>query len=199
MASQMGAISNSSIKRNQVAELNARQALLPTIIANKNRAEDISRQASQFNKQLSHNQEVFDYQQDADKKAREAQKRAAQVGMGLEAAKLGTTLATQYSGKTFGDLGNSAQNLFSGSGGSPATSGMGMGNVVNKLSVGSMIGGGLAGYGVANMMGDNTKKWQKGLGGLGVGAALGLLGGGSDMFSGALSGGFGGAIGGLFG
>lgn len=203
MANQLGAVTASKRPRNQIAELNSRQAFLPNLLANKQRKEDIERQdelnkiqQSQFNRQHSLATSRFAFDQKAAEQARQQNNRASEVGMGLSAAKMGTSVATQYGGKSFGDVGNSARNLFSSGG--TATGGTGLGGFVDNLSLGSTIGGGLAGFGISKLLGKKSSKITKGLAGAGVGAALGLLSG-SNSVGGLLSGGLGGAIGGIFG
>jgi hypothetical protein len=171
--------------------------MLPQIIQNKRRSEDLARadelnkiQQGQFNRQHSLAQNQFAFQQSSAKQARQAADRASEVGVGLEAGKTAMSVGSQYGKKTLGDLGTSARNMFGGSG-----TGVGLGGFVDKLNFGSMAAGGLAGFSVSKMMGKKKPKWQKSLAGAGAGAALGLLSGG---FSGGLSGGFAGALGGLF-
>lgn len=208
---QTGAISGGSRRRNQIAELNARQAFLPQIIANQQRQEGIVRedelnkiQQSQFARQHGLSEREFAFQQSAARKSRQAADRASEVGFGLEAAKLGTTISSRFGNKSFGQVGQDAKGLFgfgSGAGGAAGKftgSGGGVGNFLGNLSIGSTLGGGLAGFGAAKLLGKKKSKATKGLVGAGVGAALGLLGGGNAL-GGALSGGFGGGLGGLFG
>jgi hypothetical protein len=203
---QGGAISGGSRRRNQIAELNARQALLPTILANQQRKEGIERedelnkiQQSQFSRQHGLAERRFGFEQESARKSRQAADRASEVSMGLSAATLGTNMATRYGGKSVGDVAGSIKGIFSSGPSKPYTFGGGKtGNLVSNLSVGSAVGGGLAGFGVGKMLGKKKSKVTKGLAGAGVGAALGLLGGGNS-FGGMLSGGLGGALGGLFG
>jgi hypothetical protein len=202
---QSGAISGGSRRRNQIAELNARQALLPQIIANQQRQEEIGRQEelnkiqqSQFGRQHGLAEREFAFRRSSAAQARQAADRASEVGLGLEAAKLGTTLSTRFGDRTVGSIAGDVKGMFGGSK-APSTFGGGAaGNFVSNLNVGSALGGGLAGFGVSKMLGKKASKTTKGLAGFGVGAALGLLGGGNAL-GGALSGGFGGGIGGLFG
>jgi len=196
---QTGAVQGGRRKRNQIAELNARQGLLPQILANQQRTEDIQRQEGQFNRQLGLQEREFAFNQNAAKKSRQAADRASEVGMGLEAGKLGMTLASRYGDKSLGDVVGGAKGMFSSKPSQSYNFGGGSGgNFMSNLSVGSTIGGGLAGFGAAKMLGKKKSKALKGLAGAGVGAALGLLGGGNSL-GGAISGGFGGTIGGLFG
>jgi hypothetical protein len=202
---QAGAISGGSRKRNQQAELNARQSMLPQIIANQRYAEGVARekelseiQRQQFSRQHALNEQNFAFNKRASGQARDAADRASEVGLGLEAGKLGMTIGGQYGKKTLGQTGGDFGKMFGGSG-SPSTFGGGKaGNFFSNLSAGSAIGGGLAGFGAAKLIGKKKSKALKGLAGAGAGAALGLLGG-SNAFGGAFSGGLGGLIGGLFG
>jgi hypothetical protein len=185
---QSRAISGGSRKRNQVAELNARQQMLPQIIANKRYQEEIAREDAL-------NERNFAFQQKSAKQTRGLQDRASEVGMGLEAGKLGVTMSSRFGNKSFGDIGNSARNLWSGTKGS--VGGTGMGSFFDNLSAGAAVGGGLVGFGVGKLIGKKKSKVVKGLAGAGAGAAIGLLSGGNS-FGGALSGAFGGGLGGLF-
>ena len=72
MAIQRGAISGGKSKRNQIAELNARQAMLPQILANKQRQEDLGRQEELKNIQMSQ----FNRQHSLAQKQAKAQERA---------------------------------------------------------------------------------------------------------------------------
>jgi hypothetical protein len=103
--------------------------------------------------------------------------------MGLEATKLGMTIKYRFGG------GKSP--MFGGEGW-----GKKAGGFLNNMKFGEAVGGGLAGFGAAKMLGGKSKI-KKSLIGAGVGAAMGFLGGGGG--GGSLSGGLGGALGGLFG
>jgi hypothetical protein len=203
---QARAVSGGSRRRNQIAELNARQSMLPQIIANQRYADEIGRedelnqiQQNQFSRQHALNEENFSFQKKASRQARDAADRASEVGLGLEAGKLGLTVGQRYGGKTFGGVAGDAKSLFTSGVSSPGTFGGGkFGNFVSNMSVGSAVGGGLAGFGVSKLMGKKKSKLAKGLAGAATGATMGLLGG-SNAFGGAFSGGLGGLIGGLFG
>jgi hypothetical protein len=173
-------------------------------MANKQRAEDIDReearnaeQVRQWSRQHALNQSSFaeSKRQFAAKQAMEERK--SEVGMGLEAGKLGVTMASK-GGKTLGDIWQGGKELGVPGMGAPGTGFGSAGGFMSNLNIGQIAGGGLAGYGMSKMLGKKASKVTKGLAGAGVGAALGLLGGG-NAFSGMLSGGFGGGIGGLFG
>lgn len=199
MPSQMLAITNNPrLRRNQIAELQARQALLPQIIANKQRAEDLARDEERFqvgvqqsNRQHQLAQNRFAFEQESFRKQREATEQARRSQMGLEAGKLGLTVTSRFGDKKLG-------NIFGGGGSGPSG---GSGNFISNLNVGTLAGGGLAGFGVGQMLGKKSKG-LKAAAGLGTGALLGGLAGGAPgsgfNLSSALSGGFGGLIGGLF-
>jgi hypothetical protein len=114
--------------------------------------------------------------------------------MGLEAGKLGVTIGTQYGDKTVGGLVESGGNMFSSSGTAGTEFASGMSPVLSNLSLGSFVGGGLAGYGASNLISKKKKGFQVAAG-TGAGALLGALSGG---VGGAISGGLGGAFGSLF-
>ena len=197
MANQFGAVTDSKRPRDQAKELEGRLALLPTIIANKNRATDIARQEDQFGRQHALAQSQFDASQKQAEQSRQAADRASQVDMGLSAAKLGTTIGLQHGDKTVGGIIQGTKNMWNGTPGATANpSSSGWSNFGNSLSVGSAVGGGLAGFGASQLLGKKSSKVTKGLVGAGVGGFLGLLGGGAG---GAVSGGFGGFLGSLFG
>jgi len=197
MATQVGATTANKRPRNQIAELNARQALLPTMLYNKQRADDIARQEDQFSRQHALAQQTFASDKSNAEKARETTERASRMGMGLSAAKLGTNISLNHGDKTVGSVIQGTKNMWNGTPGlpTPASSG-GVGGFFNSLNIGSMFGGGLAGFGATQLLGKNSSKIKKGLVGAGIGAGMGLLSGG---IGGATSGGFGGLLGSLFG
>ena len=192
MPTQSGAVSGNRRKRNQIAELNARQSLLPQILANQRRTEDLGRAEELKNIQI----DQFSRQHDLAKRGLKAQKRAGEVGAGLEAGKLGLTIAGRYGDNSFGQTVENTKGLFgygsTPSGAAGTASGPGF---FNNLSMGAAVGGGLAGFGAAKVLGGKSKI-KKGLLGAGIGALMGAFTGGSG---GMMSGGFGGALGGLFG
>ena len=196
MANQFGAVTSNKKPRNQIAELNARQALLPTMLANRQRAEEIARQEEQFSRQHDLATRTFAADQSNIEKSRQAEDRRSQVEMGMAAAKLGTNIGMTHGDKTVGGLIQGTKNMWSGTPGAKAVPASGTSGFLKNLSVGSMFGGGLAGFGASQLYGGKSKV-KKALIGAGAGTALGLLGGTGG--SGALSGGFGGLIGGLFG
>jgi hypothetical protein len=169
-------------------------------MANKQRAEDQERQdqlaklqTNQWNRQHQLAQNRFSFDRESAITAQRQAERQSEVGLGLSLTQTGTTMATRYGDKTFGGLIDSGKRMF---GMTPSAPTSGVGNFMSNLSVGSAIGGGLAGFGTAKLLGKKKSKVTKGLAGAGVGAALGLLGGG---FGGGISGGFAGGLGGLFG
>jgi len=196
MATQMGATTRNKKPRNQIAELNARQALLPTMLYNQQRAKEIATQEDQFSRQHDLAQRTFAADQSNMEKSRQAADRASQVGMGLSAAKLGTNIGMQHGDKTVGGLIQGTKNMWAGTPGATAAPSSGSMGFVNNLSIGSALGGGLAGFGVSQLIGGKSKV-KKALLGAAAGAGLGLLGG--TGASGVASGTFGGLIGGLFG
>jgi len=123
-------------------------------------------------------------------KAQAQSEKAARAGMGIEAGKLGSTIAMRHQGSTLGSMGTQTRSLFGGSG-----TGTGLGGFVDQFSMGSFIGGGLAGYGASKLAGKKKNKATKALYGAGAGAAIGLLSGG---VSGGIAGGVAGALGSLF-
>lgn len=147
MAIQSNLISGGKRKRNQIAELNARQGMLPQLIANKQRAEELSRAEESKNTQISQFNRQFGLQQSQMK----AKEKANRIGMGLEAAKFGTTVASQF--------GDKAKGLFGSTG------------VGGNINLGHAAGGAMAGYGLGSAL---TKKKSGGA----IGAGLGLLAGG---------------------
>ena len=196
MISQMGATTRNKRKLDQIAILNARQSLLPQMMMNQQRAEDLAHanemkdiQIAQFDKDYALDQERMDFEKKSYRQQKNANERAARIGMGLEAGKLGVTIGTNYGKSTVGGLIDSGGQMFSNPGYTNSLSPM-----ISNLSVGSFIGGGLAGYGTSKLM-DKKKKGYKVAAGAGVGALMGMLSGGAG---GAIAGGFGGGIGGLF-
>jgi hypothetical protein len=195
MPSQMMAVSNNPrLRRNQIAELNARQNRLPEILANQQRQQDLMRADEMKNIQI----DQFNRQHRLAKKTRKANDRASQIGMGLSAGKLGLSIGNEYGGKSFGQIGEDIKGTF-GYGNTPSgkTGTYSGSGIFGNLSAGSFAGGGLAGFGASQMLGGKSKL-KKGLLGAGVGAALGMFSG-NNAFGGGLSGGVGGLIGGLLG
>ena len=210
MPSQMGVVTRSKRKRDQIAELNARQSLLPQMMANKQRQEDLIRyeetqklQTDQWDKDYALAEDRQAWARKSYKKTQNATDRANRVGMGLEASKLGLNINQQYGGKTIGDTGLNANSLFSKSPNTANTAvdqwsynkdAGGAGSAINEFQVGSFVGGGLTGYGASRLV-DKKKKGKRFALGAGAGALAGFLSGGAG---GALAGGIGGALGSLF-
>lgn len=188
MANQLSIVSNNRRKRNQLAELEARQLLLPAMIANQQRQEEIKRQEELKNIQLSQ----FERQQALQEDQLDASERASRIGAGLEASKLGINIGNMYKNKTVGDLINKGKGLFGGT--SSTTSVSPSGNFLTNLNIGSFVGGGLTGFGASRLVNKKKKGARIALG-TGAGILSGLLSGG---IGGAISGGIGGGIGSLF-
>ena len=196
MATQMGSTTRKRRRLDQTAILNARQSLLPQMMMNQQRQEDLTRanelkdiQIGQFDQQFAQEQERMDFAKSSYRQQKNANERAARVGMGLEAAKLGVTVGTQYGGSTVGGFAGSIGDMTSNPG-----LGGGMNPMISNLSLGSAVGGGLAGFGVSRMV-SKKKKGKRFLMGAGAGAISGALSGGAG---GAIAGGLAGAFGSLF-
>ena len=197
MATQMGSTTRNKRKLDQIAILNARQSLLPQMLMNQQRSEDLSRanemkniQIAQFDQQFELDQDRVDFEKKSYRQQKNASERGARIGMGLEAGKLGVNIAQNYGNKTVGGFADSIGNLTNTQG-----LGSGMSPMLSNLSLGSAVGGGLAGFGVSQLMGKKKKKGYKMAAGAGAGALMGYLSGGTG---GAISGGLGGAFGSLF-
>lgn len=193
----MGSVSRNRRKLDQIAILNARQSLLPQMLMNQQRSEDLARanemkniQIAQFDQQYAQDQERMDFEKKSYRQQKNAADRSARIGMGLEAGKLGLTVAQNYGDKTVGGFAGSIGQSIGDAG-----FGSGMNPMISNLSLGSFVGGGLAGYGAAQLMPKKAKKGYKVALGAGTGAIMGGLSGG---LGGAISGGLGGAFGGLF-
>ena len=196
MATQMGSVSRNKRKLDQIAILNARQGLLPQMLMNQQRSEDLARanemkniQIAQFDQQYAQDQERMDFEKKSYRQQKNAAERCARIGMGLEAGKLGVTIAQNYGGSTVGGFTSSLGTMVGDTG-----LGSGMNPMISNLSLGSAVGGGLAGFGVSQLMG-KKKKGYKMAAGAGAGALMGMLSGGAG---GAISGGLGGVFGSLF-
>jgi len=171
MASQLQRVTrNPRMRESQVASMNARLDTLPEMLRRRERAADLELQSRQFNQSMK-----------MQNKARQVQQRAAEAAFGLEAAKLGMTAATSGVGqKTLGGL-------FGSKSGGP----------FSNITTGSIVGGGLAGFGAGKLAGGKSKT-KKALFGAGAGGLMSLLGGGANMAnigSGVLSGAIGGMLG----
>ena len=197
MATQMGSVSRNKRKLDQIAILNARQGLLPQMLMNQQRSEDLARanemkniQIAQFDQQFEQDQERMNFEKKSYRQQKNASERGARIGMGLEAGKLGVNIAQNYGDKTVGGFTSSLGTMVGNTG-----LGSGMSPMLSNLSLGSAVGGGLAGFGVSQLMGKKKKKGYKMAAGAGAGALMGMLSGGAG---GAISGGLGGAFGSLF-
>ena len=197
MATQTGSTTGNRKRRDQIAILNARQSLLPQMLMNQQRAEDLARadelkniQIAQFDKQYGLDQERIDFEKKSYRQQKNAAERGARIGMGLEAGKLGVNIAQNYGSNTVGGFAGSMGDMFKSPG-----FGSEMSPMLSNLSLDSAVGGGLAGFGVSQLMGKKKKKGYKMAAGAGAGALMGMLSGGAG---GAISGGLGGAFGSLF-
>ena len=184
MASQLGAVRRDRrLRSDQDAELQARMQFLPQILANQASRKLETKRDAQFERTIGLEQDKFALQ----KKRLKQQQREAQAGMGLEAAKLGTTLS-------FGDMGKRSIGSIVGQNQPGAWGGIG------DVRTGSVLGSGLTGFGVANILGGS--KTKKVLGGALGGGLMNLLSGGSNSWAGAATnfgtGALFGGIGGLF-
>jgi len=195
MASQMyGITGKRNMKRDQISELEARLGMLPSILATKQKAEQVKKEDAFRNKQ-------FKEQKDQSRKAEAFSQLQAKRGMGLEVAKMGVNLGT--SPYLRGDAGGGAianqDGLVVSKGGptggydpqmvKPKESGF-----FSGVDTNSAISGGLAGFGVGSMMSGKSKS-KKLLFGAGAGMLTGLLSGGySGMLGGAGAGLFGGLM-----
>lgn len=193
----MGSTTRNKRRLDQIAILNARQSFLPQMLMNQQRSEDLARaeelkdiQIGQFDKQYNLDQERLGFEKTSYRQQKNANERAARVGMGLEAAKLGVNIGTNYGNKTVGGFAGGLGDMI----GSPGL-GSGMSPMISNLSLGSAVSGGLAGFGASQLMGKKKKKGYKLAVGAGAGALMGALSGGAG---GAIAGGLGGAFGSLF-
>jgi hypothetical protein len=160
-------------KRNQLTELRARQEMFPQILAAEQAAE-LQRKEEEFrNKQLAQEQKQY-------KSKMKFQREESRKMMGLEGAKLGTTLLSADLGFDIGKpsikpagTNPSGENVVATKEGF---------NLGGGLQGG--LSGGLLGFGLGSMFGSGKKKW--------IGAGLGALAGG------ILGGGLGKTIGGFF-
>ena len=176
MPTQMSRVSrNPRLRRNQIAELNARQALLPQIIANQRRQEDLQRQEAlnvqnqaNIDRSFGLDKSRFAAEKSMFAKQQKAAKRSAQVGAGIEAGKLGMSVLNRFGGTTVDKA------LQSAPGGNL---GKGIGGALGNVNVGSAIGGGLLGYGASQLVGGKNK-FKKAAIGAGAGALGGFLSGG---------------------
>jgi hypothetical protein len=181
----------------------------------KKRETDIAQSAADYQ------QTRFGWEQSQAQKSKELQEMTQQREMGVKAAGLGfTALSSGIGGYKMGDLGNKASSLWSGLFGdekklqpqlgtgvggyggeeTPSISGNmntgSSGGTFSSLPVGSMVGGGLAGFAGGQLLGGKSKP-MKSLLGAGIGAGVGYFAG-DGGWAGALGGGLLGGLGGLF-
>jgi hypothetical protein len=171
--------------------------MLPQIIANKQRADDLARQEVLNTEQKRQWAADFRLAKRGQRQSqRMAQRQHAQaqreqrVGMGLEGVKLGTSIMSNLGGPGGMTIGK-AKGQLGFNGGTAMTGG------INDINIGGMVGAGLAGAGAAQMLGGKKKRSvKKSAIGAGAGALLGYLGGGG--IGGAIGSGALGGIGSLF-
>jgi hypothetical protein len=179
-------------KAGQQAVLQSRINMLPQLL-----------QAQQQRAQIARDTQFQNQQMSLQKKQLKQRDRESEVGMGLEAGKLGLTLGMSDAGKkTFGDLFSAGSGMVHDvSGGRYGTAGggpKGEGNMLSNFNIGGGIASGLTGYGVGKMIGGKNKT-KKGLYGAGSGALMGLLSSKKGQgLSGMISGGLLGGLGGIF-
>jgi hypothetical protein len=197
MASQYSKVTGNPSVRSGLAKakLQGRVNRLPQMLANRQNQAILKRDTAFQNKQIA--------LQGAQRKQRE---RESEVGMGMEAAKLGLNIGMSDMGKkTLGDITAGAGNAYRGvtnkfrsptnqkSTTLPAKEGM-----FSNVNVGGALSSGLTGFGVGKLVGGKSKA-KKSLFGAGAGGLMGMLSaprGGGMM--GGLIGGLTGGIGGYF-
>jgi len=197
MPSQLSAVrgGGSRFRRNQVAEMQAKLALLPGIIQaqNQKRAEARAMQEARFQRRLAKKQNKLQKQQIQFGEKRD------KAALGIQAGTLGLNLLTSGIGsKTLSSLNPFSKSESTSSTGSGVSS---KGGLLNNLTLGNTVGSGLAGYGLSRFGGKN-KLIKAGLGALGgstVGGLSGYIGSGKSFSPvGAFAGGLTGLLGGLF-
>lgn len=206
MASQSFIVSGSPyMRRNQVAELNARQAYLPQLIANQQRATELERQKEldaeqqrQFRANFRLQRRGQNASQRMQREQLDQQESEQRVGMGLEGIKLGSTVAQTF-GRSTGPIGSLFSKSPSGAGGVGGSTTHSP-NLISNMSVGSAVGSGLAGFGAGSMFGGKKKSpIKRAAFGAAAGGLLGLLGGGkAGGIGGSLFGGLGGGLSSIF-
>ena len=184
---QMGATTNNRrLKRkNQILDLESRLAQFPATLAANERRKQQEATAKFREDQLAQERASQRQAQKQHKKTLAFQRESAQKTMGLEAAKLGTTVMNSDIGMNFGKKNVAAPNtkdmMSPNMAGAPKSEGFFSGMNIGGGLQGAMGGAGL-GFGLANMFGKGkTSKW--------LGAGLGALGGftlGSGLLSGSL-------------
>ena len=186
-----GTTGRRNLRRNQTSELNARLGLLPSILETEQRAQQSAKDEAFREKQFAQGKKQAS-------KTEDFQQEQAKRGLGLEVTKMGVNLGTSPYFKGGGPTVNSmmgnnpnANTSDTWRNNNTGTSTGSGGGYFSNMPIGSGVSGGLAGYGVASMMGQKSKTKRT------------LWGTGAGMLTGMLSGGWGGAgagaIGGLFG
>lgn len=166
-------VGNPNLRRNETAILNSNLSRLPGMIANKQRADDISRQEKFNAAQLAHQNRQFGLAQRGQSFAERSHKeqmalkeKAAKMSMGLEMGKMGLGLMSNLGNKTIGGMVNQAGSVF----GKPNL--MKTNTGIGGLSAGGIFGGGMMGAGLANLLPGKGSLGKTLLGGA-LGAGLG--------------------------
>ena len=203
MASQMVATSgNRRLRRDQIAELNAKQGSLKNLLAQRQQQEFHDNKMSMQNKE-------FKQKKKQDKKSLALQERADMLGMGVSAAKFGFGLASNKGSTTFGEIGEKVKgglgSIFGSKGtssnaGTPTASGMmapasSSSGFFGDLSPGKLLGSGLAGFGASRFV---KGKGKRALLGAGIGGLMSMFGGGGFSAAGFGAGAMFGGLAGLF-
>lgn len=183
MASQYRRVTGAPRLRTGEAALQAKIAMLPQMMQRKQQQQLIARDTKFQNQQIA-----------MAKQAAKQKKRAEAAAMGLEAGKLGLTMATgSASNTTAGDIVRGTKNIF---GGNKEVAPEGGDTGWKSYKPGSTIASGLTGYGLGKMMGGKSKKKKALYGAIG-GGITGLLSG-KDLISGGIGAGVGALASGLF-
>jgi hypothetical protein len=194
MASQYRRVSGNPSMRSGLAnaKLQGRVNRLPQMLANKQNKAILARDTAFQNKQIA-----------LQGKQRKQRERESEVGMGMEAAKLGLNIGMSDMGnKSLGDITRGAKNTYGsmfkkGHTDTPKPTGASRG-ISDRINVGGALSSGLTGFGVGKLVGGKSKA-KKSLFGAGAGGLMGMLSapkGGGMM--GGLVGGLTGGIGGYF-
>jgi hypothetical protein len=188
---------NRKLFPNQSADLNARLQGLPNLMA-------LQQTKKQYEEEKAYRERSLEQQKEIADKELSFQREQDKTAFGLEMTKLGTNLATgpNISKTTFGDIGDkfkskppSTYNARYGSEyENPGNTTPKDRGFFSKMNPGSMMAGGLSGFGMGTMFSKEPTE-RKLLYGGAAGLLTGFLSGGG--WSGALSGGLGGLFGGL--
>ena len=204
MASQLfGVTGNPGLKPNQSADLNARLGGLSGLISLQQQQKQFEADEEFRKKQLQQEKDLAEDQEDFEKDQ-------TQKEFGLEMGKLGFNLSTsggnmKGGGPTLGDLGGVTKPTTPSTTGGPGFTNAGGGSesvtptntgggFFNNIKPASLLSGGLTGFGMGTMFKDKDPE-QRALLGAGAGLLTGFLSGGG--WSGSLSSGLGGLLGGM--